>query len=304
MHSYSLHCLLPSADYASFAQMRERRVAARAYDADLPAGELVAQAIGGGQGRGAGPFGQRVARSIIHTMAWRISSSVRSRNSASISHNIACGSAKPAPVPSPSAKVSFGASASRRSREEMYAAGERSACTPITRVFGAAQRATSAAPAAPLPPPMGTKIAAKSGWAVSISSACGCHARDQQWFVTGMDVAAAVLASEGLAMDPRLVKVRPVKNHFSPHPLHGGHLAGIGLARDDNPGAYSEQPRGVRHRLPVIATGDSNQAAPSLLFRQLRDEIHTTAHFEGADRLIVLVLDECRRPQQVVHRRI
>ncbi len=83
---------------------------------------------------------------------------------------IRCGSAKATRVCSPSAKVAISSSTSVRERHARYAAGAALDCTPITSIRGLTALATTQAPAAPLPPPTGTRIASSSGSRSSISS--------------------------------------------------------------------------------------------------------------------------------------
>ena len=83
---------------------------------------------------------------------------------------MACGSSNPTRVASPSAAVDIAPSTIDPLRHDSNAAGACSACTPITSQPGASALATMHAPAAPLPPPIGTMIASRRGSCSSASS--------------------------------------------------------------------------------------------------------------------------------------
>ncbi len=73
-------------------------------------------------------------------------------------------------VANPSASVSIRSSTRRRSCHERYAVGAASDWTPITCASGLTAFATMHAPAAPLPPPIGTMITSMPGCSSRISS--------------------------------------------------------------------------------------------------------------------------------------
>ena len=109
--------------------------------------------------------------SIISRFASRSVASVTRTKLSSRSRMICCGSSNAVLVASPSANVLVVSSTSAPARQERYAAGAASDCTPITSIDGRTALATMQAPDAPLPPPTGTTIASTSGLASRISSA-------------------------------------------------------------------------------------------------------------------------------------
>ena len=91
-------------------------------------------------------------------------------------------------------------------------------------------------------------------------------ARDQQRLIAGVQVAIAVLARELLAMLTRIVEVAPVEDQLGTEPPHGGNL----------------------DRVRLLGYADRHLA----LFRtELRDQVDPAPDLEGADRLMVLMLD-------------
>jgi hypothetical protein len=120
---------------------------------------------------GAAPAGSTRLRvfSIINRVASASASSETRTKSSSDARRIRCGSSNAVRVASPSANVLVVSATSEPARQERYAAGAASDCTPITSIDGRTALATTQAAAAPLPPPTGTTITSTSGRA-SISS--------------------------------------------------------------------------------------------------------------------------------------
>ena len=113
-------------------------------------------------------------------------------------------------VARPSAAVAIESSQTDRLCQERKAAGAASDWTPITAQPGLTAFATMQAPAAPLPPPIGTTIASRRGSCSTISSVCVPTPAYQERLVPRVDVAAALLHGEPLAVLPRLVVVASV----------------------------------------------------------------------------------------------
>ena len=106
----------------------------------------------------------------MSTIARRISSSLTSTKSSSRSRKIRCGSSKETRVARPSAAVAVAAGDGLPVRQASYAAGAASDWTPITSISARVAFATTHAPAAPLPPPIGTRMASIRGWSSRSSS--------------------------------------------------------------------------------------------------------------------------------------
>ena len=122
-------------------------------------------------------------------------------------------------------------------------------------------------------------------------------AGDQLRLVTGMDVPAAVLGGEPLAVLARLVEVAAV-------------LDDLGAERADRPPSRGSPPpdadvtrtpksrAGVGERLAVVpGRGAISPARRSSA--ELRDEVHAAAHLERAGRQVVLVLDAHLRAEEL-----
>ena len=105
-------------------------------------------------------------------------------------------------------------------------------------------------------------------------------------------------------MAPRLVEARAVEDHLGPHPLHCGHLAWIGAFGHDDARGHAEQPRRIRHRLPVVARGRGDDPGRAFGRAQLCHQVDAPAHLERADRLVVFVLDVNRRADERIERRV
>ena len=203
-------------------------------------------------------------------------------------------------VARPSANVSIRSSTRRRSCQERNAAGAASDWTAITLTLGLTAPATMQAPAAPLPPPAGTMITSVCGCSSRISSVCGGDAGDQQRLVAGVHVAVAVLEREPLAVLARVVEIAAVEDELGAEAAHRGDLDRVRLLRDADRRPHAEEAGGVGDRLAVVAGRGGDHAALPLVCAELRDQVDPAAHLEGADRLVVLVLDEDVGAEQLV----
>lgn len=119
-----------------------------------------------------------------------------------------------------------------------------------------------------------------------------------------MDVAGARRLGERLAVEAGVVEGGAMEDHLGAHAAHGRHLAGVGTLRHHDLRPHTEEPRGVGHRLAVVACGGGQYAAGPLLSAELRDQVDAAAHLEGAHGLVVLVLHISRRADQIVQRRV
>jgi hypothetical protein len=72
---------------------------------------------------------------------------------------------------------------------------------------------------------------------------------------------------------------------------HRGELDRVRVLRHADRARDAEERARVGDRLAVVARRGRDQAAPPLLLAELRDEVDAAANLEGADRLVVLVLD-------------
>ena len=106
-----------------------------------------------------------------------------------------------------------------------------------------------------------------------------------------MDVAVAVLARQLLAVLAGLVVVAAVLDELGTERAHRGELDRVRPLGDADARLEAEEARRVGDRLAVVARRGGDQAAAPLLLAQLRDEVDAAANLEGADRLVVLVLD-------------
>ena len=151
-------------------ELRRADVAAARDQGDPPAPERSASFSAAASG--AAPAGSTRLRvcSIISRVASRISSSLTSTKSSRCSQRICCGSSNGTRVARPSANVEGFVLDYARACHERKAAGAASDWTPITSISGRIAFATTHAPAAPLPPPIGTTITSTSGRSSTISS--------------------------------------------------------------------------------------------------------------------------------------
>jgi hypothetical protein len=119
----------------------------------------------------------------------------------------------------------------------------------------------------------------------------------------GLGVTAApAFTSELVATLARLVEVAAAEDHLGSEAAHRCDFHRVrALGRADR-GRDAEQARRVGDGLPVVSRRRGEDAVLPLLGRELRDEVDAAPDLEGADRLVVLVLDEHRRPDQVVER--
>src|SRR5207244_2356750 len=135
-------------------QLRRHRAAA----------DAAVRALGAGRAFGVGGSGHGAAGDPHHPAAGGKSSSSCQR--------MLWGRSKVVRVARPSAMVRFSRSTSFLACQASWAAGAWALWTPMTLIFGLTVLATRQAPAAPLPPPMGTIITPTSGRLSTISRVC------------------------------------------------------------------------------------------------------------------------------------
>lgn len=82
-----------------------------------------------------------------------------------------------------------------------------------------------------------------------------------------------------------------MKDHVGAESLDGANLIGIASVGDNDNGAHAKKPRGVGDGLTVIPGGRRDDAALFLFGGEAGDEIDPSAHLEGPNRLVILVLD-------------
>jgi hypothetical protein len=116
-------------------------------------------------------------------------------------------------------------------------------------------------------------------------------ARDQQRLIAGVQVAIAVLARELLAMLTRIVEVAPVEDQLGTEPPHGGNLDRVRLLGYADRRLNTEEASGIGDRLAVVPGRGRDHAALALFCTELRDQVDPAPDLEGADRLMVLMLD-------------
>ena len=174
---------------------------------------------------------------------------------------IRCGSSKETRVARPSAAVAVVAATGSPVRHASYAAGAASDWTPITSIPGRVAFATTHAPAAPLPPPIGHEDRVDPRLVLEELERAGADAGDEQRLVPGVDVAVAVLRGERLAVLPRLVEVRAVHDQLRAERAHGRHLHGVRALGDADPRGDAEQARGEGDRLAVVPGRGRDHAA-------------------------------------------
>ena len=73
---------------------------------------------------------------------------------------------------------------------------------------------------------------------------------------------------------------------------HGGGLHRVRVLGNADLRLHTEEPRCIRDRLPVVPRRGGDDAARAFVGAQLRHEVDAAPDLEGADRLMVLVLDE------------
>ena len=156
------------------------------------------------------------------------------------------------------------------------------------------------APAAPLPPPIGTTITWMPG-SCSSSSSVPVPTPEMSWrLVAGVDHPAAPLPGQVVAVHPRLVEVASVQDHLGAEAAHGGDLHRVRSFGRADRRVHAEQPGRVGDRLPMVPGRGAEHTRLALGPAELRDQVHSAADLERADRLMVLVLDEDLRPEQLV----
>jgi len=113
-----------------------------------------------------------------------------------------------------------------------------------------------------------------------------------------------VLGGPLLAVLAGLVEVAAAEDHLGAEGLHRFDLHRVGLLGHADHRPQAEQTRRIRHRLAMI-TGRSGDNTPApLAGAQLADQVHAAADFEGANRLMILVLDPHLGPGHGIQRRI
>ncbi len=99
-------------------------------------------------------------------------------------------------------------------------------------------------------------------------------------------------------------KVSAVEDDFCAVAAHGVDLDRVGAFRDDDDGAGVEELGRVGDGLAVVAGGGGNHAAGAFFRRKMGHEVDAAAHFEGADGLVVLVLDMDFGAHEVIEARV
>ena len=137
---------------------------------------------------------------------------------------------------------------------------------------------------------------------------CG-YTGDKKRLVGRVDVAHAALGGQPLHVLARLIEVRSVDDDFGSPGFHRRQLAGVAVLGHADDGAHPEESAGICDRLAVVSGGGGDHAERLLLLRHGADQIDPPAHFEGARRLVVLMLDvdfsanEVRKQRVGVERR-
>src|SRR5207244_12041419 len=78
----------------------------------------------------------------------------------------------------------------------------------------------------------------------------------------------------------------------------------VGPLRHADDRADAEKASRIGDRLSVVAGRGGDDAAPTLVVRELRHQVDATPDLEGADRLVVFVLDPGRRADELVEGRV
>ena len=87
-----------------------------------------------------------------------------------------------------------------------------------------------------------------------------------------------------------VVKIPPDELNLRPQILDCPHLAGVRAVRHGHNRAHVEQARSVGDALPMVSRGGSYHPACLRVRVKVRHEVDAAAHFESADRLVILVL--------------
>lgn len=90
----------------------------------------------------------------------------------------------------------------------------------------------------------------------------------------------------------RLVEVAPVEDQLGAETMHGGNLDRVRLLGYADRRLNAEAAGGIGDRLAVVPGRGRDHSALVLLRAELRDQVDPVPDLEGADRLMVLVLDE------------
>ena len=162
----------------------------------------------------------------------------------------------------------------------------------MTVISGRSDFATSAAPEAPLPPPIGTMSTSRSGRSVRTSSAAVADAGDEVRLVSRMHVARSVCRRATLALDARVVVIVPVLDDRRAVRAHRRELQRIRVLRHDDRHRDAEHATRVRERLAVVAGRRADDAR--LRRRIAPDQVEATAHLERRGRQQVLALRATR----------
>ena len=170
----------------------------------------------------------------------------------------------------------------------------------MTRMAGLTALATMQAPAAPLPPPHGDDDHVHLGLLLEDLEGLGRDPSDQERLVAGVHIAVPVLVGELLAVLARLVKVAAAEHELGPEAAHGGHLDGVRVLGHADRHWHGEQVSGVGERLAVVPGRGGDDPTLPLLRAELREQVDSASHLERPDRLVVLVLDEDIRLEQLV----
>src|SRR5215813_6736785 len=91
-----------------------------------------------------------------------------------------------------------------------------------------------------------------------------------------------------------------MKDHLRALPANRSDLTRVSILGHDNASAYTEQLRCVRYRLSMIACRSRRHAPLALGGSKLRDEVDTTAHFESSGGIVILMLNEHARANELV----
>ena len=214
---------------------------------------------------------------------------------------IRCGSSNGVRVARPSANVSMRPRRAGARCHERYAAGAASDCTPITSIAGShAPWPTMHAPAAPLPPPIGTTIDVDRRLAPPASPASRSRRRRSASARCRSGCSGSRARPRARSQCSRASsKSRPCTTSSAPRPRIAATLTGFARLGHADDRAHAEEPRGEGDRLAVVAGRGGDHAARPLLRGELRDEVDAAAHLEGADGLVVLVLDPDLRADQL-----
>ena len=132
----------------------------------------------------------------------------------------------------------------------------------------------------------------------------GRHASDEVRLVAGVDVSVAMLRGQLLTVLACFIEVLAVADDFRVKPADRLDFDRIGPLRHADGRTDPEEPGRIGDRLPVVAGRGGDDAAASLVVRELRHQVDATPDLEGADRLVVFVLDPGLRADQLVEGRI